>query len=67
MDGRANIDEEGTELLPDFEAVRSEAVRTAGEMLASNGVAPGHTWNMTVADADGKTVLSLRFKMEIYT
>jgi hypothetical protein len=67
MDGRATIDEDGTEL-PDVEAARDEAIRTAGEILASGGasLADGHPWNMTVADQDGKTVLTLRFKMEIY-
>jgi hypothetical protein len=26
----------------------------------------GYPWNMSVADETGKTVLTLRFKMEIY-
>ena len=44
--------------------------RAAGEILA-NGEAysmiDGHPWNMTVADDEGKTVMTLRFKMEVYT
>jgi hypothetical protein len=68
MDGRAQVDSEGTEL-PDITAVRKEAVRTAGEMLAGADVAQlpsGMPWQMTVADETGKTVYSLRFESKDY-
>jgi hypothetical protein len=68
MDGRVSIDQDGTDL-EGIDQVRREAVRAAGEILA-NGEAPGmlegHPWNMTVADESGTTILTLRFKMEVY-
>ena len=69
MDGRVVIDEDGTELAGP-EDVRREAIRAAGEILANGeaaSLAGGHVWNMTVADEDAKTVLTLRFKMEVYS
>ena len=54
MDGRAMIDAEGTELA-NMDAVRAEAVRTAGEILAAEdaNLFRAQDWQMTVADADG--------------
>ena len=62
MDGRASIDHEGTELAG-IEEARSEAIRTAGEILRhdSAGVWTGHPWQMTVADDTGLTKFTLRF------
>ena len=62
MDGRAFIDREGTELAG-ITQVREEAIRTAGTILAkeTTGLSSGKPWQMTVADADGKVVFSLRF------
>ena len=62
VDGRATMDREGTELTGLDEA-RTEAVRMAGEMLrySAENVWTGCPWQMTVADADGKTLFTLRF------
>jgi hypothetical protein len=68
MDGQVTIDGEGTELAGPDE-VRREAVRAAGEILANgeaSSISDGHSWHMTVADEAGKTVLTLRFKLEAY-
>ena len=58
MDGRASIDHEGTELAG-IEEARSQAIRTAGEMLrqdsSGGGIWSGHPWQMTVADETGYT------------
>jgi hypothetical protein len=63
MDGRALVDTDGTELA-DMAAVRAEAVRTAGEILADEDPSrfSEHDWQMTVADDKGKTVFLLYFK-----
>lgn len=68
MDGRALVDTDGTELA-DMDAVRAEAVRTAGEILAAEdpGLFSEHDWRMTVADNRGKTVFSLYLKATDYT
>src|SRR5215217_7267903 len=49
IDGRASIDHEGT-VLAGIDEARSEAIRTAGEILRQNsaGVWTGHPWQMTV-------------------
>jgi hypothetical protein len=62
MDGRASINHEGTELAG-IEEARSEAIRTAGDILRqdSSGVWTGHPWQMTVADDTGLTKFTLRF------
>jgi hypothetical protein len=49
-------------VLSDAKAVRSEAIRTAGEMLADvDGALRGQEWRMIVTDANGKVVLRLQF------
>jgi len=67
IDGSSELDSEGTEL-PDMVAVRSEAVRTAGEMLASEDadLFRDHPWQMSVVDESGATVLSLSFEAKEY-
>lgn len=63
MDGPASIDGEGTELIDVAEA-RREAVRTAGEMLATgecDGMLKGRPWSMQVADETGRLVYDLSF------
>ncbi|HEV7255253.1 MAG TPA: hypothetical protein VGN97_19370 [Mesorhizobium sp.] len=67
MDGRALIDHEGTEV-PDAQAARAEALRTAGEILRSEGTShwAGDKWQMTVADEKGNTVFSLSFEVTDY-
>jgi len=68
MDGHALIDSEGTELA-NMAEVRKEAVRTAGEILSkinTSELARSQPWQMTVADAAGKTVYSLRFESRDY-
>jgi len=65
MDGRAVVDTEGTELAGLDEA-RTQAIWTAGEMLADHGKSfwKGDAWQMTVADEAGDTVLTLRFSAD---
>lgn len=65
VDGRALIDAEGVELTGVDEA-RKEAIRTAGQMLADAGKKfwKGKDWQMTVADAAGDSVLTLRFSAD---
>lgn len=65
MDGRANVDTEGTELGSIGDA-RLEAVRLAGALLAQDatGLANGWPWQMTVADRAGDVVYSLKFEAD---
>ncbi|MFC5068878.1 DUF6894 family protein [Flaviflagellibacter deserti] len=65
IDGTFGIDSEGTELL-DLDAARSEAIRTAGEILrhAPQPVYDGTEWQMHVTDESTRTLLKLTFKME---
>ena len=67
MDGRANIDAEGT-VLDGVADVRREAVRLAGSILVheATGLVAGRPWQMTVVDAAGDTVFALRFEAEQY-
>lgn len=67
MDGRANIDTEGTEI-GSIGDVRAEAVRLAGAILAQEktGLVHGRSWQMTVADAAGDTVFALKFEADHY-
>jgi hypothetical protein len=52
---------EGTEL-PDMNAIRSEAIRASGQMLADLGSAwGGEQWQMNVADESGRVVFRLEF------
>jgi len=66
QDGKQIRDEEGAEL-PDLQAVRDCAVKTAGDMLSDGGGADlwsGHEWRMIVTDEAGREVLVLRFSAE---
>lgn len=65
MDGRANVDAEGTEL-DGIADVRLQAVRLAGAILSQDatGLSSGRPWHMTVADAFGDTVFSLKFEAD---
>jgi hypothetical protein len=68
-----SIDEEGTEL-PDLNAVRAEAIRTAGEMLRDAGLRSctddprnGEPWRLWITDGSrgaGKTRLSIHVLMQ---
>ena len=62
------MDTEGVEL-PDITAARREAIRAAGEILASEGEANmnGNPWRMTVADDTAVTVLTVTFAIEVPT
>jgi hypothetical protein len=62
IDGRASMDAEGTEL-PGLEEARTQAIVTAGEILRQSAthLCSGAPWQMTVADAQGDTVFTLRF------
>ena len=60
-DGRNIPDQDGTDL-PDIKAVRGEAIRAAGEILADiNGGLSHEEWRMEVTDEVGRPVLTLRF------
>jgi len=50
-------------------AVRAEAIRTSGEILAGEDATllSNQDWQMTVADEGGKTVFSVRFETKEYT
>jgi hypothetical protein len=65
IDGQFLVDSEGTEC-SGMAQVRSEAIRTAGAMLADmNGAfASGHEWQMHVTDEANKTVYRLRFSAQ---
>lgn len=65
MDGRANIDIEGCELAS-ISDVRVEAVRLAGAILAqeATGLTHGRPWQMTVANAAGDVVYSLKIEAD---
>jgi hypothetical protein len=65
MDGRATVDLEGVDLA-DVSAARDEAIKTAGTILAEEGMTfwKGREWNMTVADEKGSTVFSLKFQAD---
>jgi hypothetical protein len=68
MDGQATIDEDGTEL-PDVDAARKEAIRIAGEILASgdaDGLLAECPWHMTVVDDERKTIFTLAFQARRY-
>jgi hypothetical protein len=65
-DGKEIRDEDGAEL-PDLQAVRDCAIKTAGDMLSDGGGADlwsGHEWQMIVTDEAGREVLVLRFSAE---
>lgn len=62
IDGKFLVDAEGTELA-DLAEAKSEAIRTAGEVIRHGGQSAwdGTEWQMHVTDADQKTVLKLTF------
>ncbi len=60
--GRDFLDNVGSDL-PDLDAVRTEAVKTASELLRSDcrDLWSGSDWKMIVTDESGQQVLMLRF------
>ncbi len=62
MDGRALVDNEGSEF-PDLNRARGEAIRIAGKILQDEGTRfwEANEWRMTVCDAAGDSVFTLRF------
>lgn len=60
--GHDTRDLEGTELSGIHEA-KLEALRAAGEIIVAKF---GEPWAMTVADDEGRTVISLRFETHEY-
>lgn len=62
-DGTSLPDPEGTEL-PDRRAMRSEAIRMAGQILDDlDGKFRGEVWVMNVRDDGGRVVMTLRFSV----
>lgn len=63
-DGRHVFDEDGTEL-PDIDAARRMAVRTAGAIVSddADAVWPDATWAMEVSDADRRPLFSIEFRI----
>ncbi len=62
-DGTSLPDPEGTEL-PDRHAMRSEAIRMAGQILDDlDGRFQGGEWTMKVRDDSGRVVMTLRFSV----
>jgi hypothetical protein len=61
-DGVDRPDPVGTEL-PDIKAARSEAIRTAGELLRDldGNLEPNTVWEMNVVDETGRRLLKYRF------
>lgn len=62
LNSRAIVDTEGTEY-PTLDAARRAAVRTAGQIIASEGETfwQEGAWRMAVADDSGKIVFTLDF------
>jgi hypothetical protein len=65
FNGHPHPDKEGAELTG-FEEARRQAVRTAGEIIRSDGIKAwkGPDWHMAVTDAAGQPVLWLCFTVE---
>jgi hypothetical protein len=62
-DGTSLPDSEGTEL-PGRHAMRSEAIRMAGQILDDlDGKFRGELWIMNVRDDSGRVVMTLRFSV----
>jgi hypothetical protein len=65
-DGRDIPDVGGIDL-PDMQAVRAQATKTAGQMLMeAEGKFSGEDWRMNVANEAGQLVLSLRISATAY-
>ena len=63
-DGEITIDDVGTEL-PDMDRVRSESVRTAGQMLSDGDQSwQGKDWRMVVADETGTIVFGINISVD---
>ena len=63
-DGRAVLDEEGTEL-PDFDQARREAIRLAGQILDNEApnLELAEDWHMDVTDESGLILFRLDFTL----
>ena len=63
-DGEITIDDVGTEL-PDMDRVRSESVRTAGQMLSDGDQSwQGKAWRLVVADETGTIVFGINISVD---
>ena len=62
-DSKQDTDAEGV-VLAGLDEARAQAVKTAGEILVTEGMAfwVGGQWGMTVVGEDGITVFSLRIE-----
>ena len=65
-DGDDHPDSDGVDF-PDFQAAHTDAIRAAAEMVRdlSGRLAMDGDWRMDVADATGRTVLTLRFTQTV--
>ncbi|GGD28786.1 DUF6894 family protein [Aureimonas glaciei] len=64
MNGKADIDEDGIECA-DLDAVREEAIRSAGQMLSTGRQSwNGEAWRMTVCDEERTVVFSVNFSVD---
>jgi hypothetical protein len=67
MDGKVSIDTDGVELAGLTKCAVKPLERPALASGEASGMLDGHSWNMTVADEDSKTVTTLCFKIEAYS
>ena len=67
LNNRAIIDTQGAEY-PGVDAAREAAVRTAGEIVVSEGTKfwQNDKWRMAVADETGRIILTLDFSATIH-
>jgi hypothetical protein len=66
-DGKDILDTQGT-VLPSVAEARDQAIRSAGEMIRSDGetVWNGSDWRMDVTDEAGDRLFTLRFSADDY-
>jgi len=62
-DGQTYLDHVGTEL-PGLDAARQEAFGTISDLLMGKDTWDSTEWQVTVTDANGQTLLKLRFSAE---
>lgn len=64
LKGQATMDEVGMDL-PDMESVRTESIRTAGQMLGDGDLSwKGQAWQMFVVDEAGTIVFGVNCSID---